>query len=57
MTKEVEEYAYAINVEPLQTVYVDWTNAIVESNDARSTIPQIEYFRIDNENNIYIKEK
>lgn len=57
MTKEVEEYAYAINVEPLQTVYVDWTKAIVESNNARSTIPQIEYFRIDNENNIYIKEK
>jgi len=56
MTKEIEKYFYAINVEPLRTFHVDWTKAIVESNNARSTIPQIEYFRIDNENNVYVKE-
>lgn len=57
MTEEIEKYVYAVNVEPIRTFHVDWTKAIVESNNARSTIPQIEYFRIDNENNIYIKEK
>ena len=56
MTKEIEKYFYAINVERLRTFHVDWTKAIVESNNARSTIPQIEYFRIDNENNVYVKE-
>lgn len=57
MTKEIEKYFYAVNVEPIRTYHVDWTKAIVESNNARSTIPQIEYFRIDNENNVYVKEK
>lgn len=57
MTKEIEKYVYAVNVEPIRTYHVDWTKAIVESNNARSTIPQIEYFRIDNDKNVYIKEK
>lgn len=57
MTEKIENYSYAINVEPVQTYHVDWTKAIVESNNARSTIPQIEYFRIDNNNNVYVKEK
>lgn len=57
MTEEIEKYVYAINVEPIKTFKVDWTKAIVESNNARSTIPQIEYFRIDNDNNVYVKEK
>jgi len=56
-TTEIEKYIYAVNVEPIKTFYVDWAKAIVESNKARSIIPQIEHFRIDNENNIYIKEK
>lgn len=57
LTEEIEKYVYAVNVEPIRTYYVDWTKAIVESNNSRSPIPQIEYFRIDSENNIYIKEK
>lgn len=57
MTKEIEKYFYAVNVEPIRTFHVDWTKAIVESNNARSTIPQIEYFRTDNDNNVYVKEK
>ena len=57
MTEEIEKYVYAVNVEPIRTYHVDWTKAIVESNNARSTIPQIEYFRIDNDKNVYIKEK
>ena len=57
MTKEIEKYFYAVNVEPIRTYHIDWTKAIVESNNARSTITQIEYFRIDNENNVYVKEK
>lgn len=57
MTKEIEKYFYAVNVEPIRTYHVDWTKAIVESNNARSTIPQVEFFRIDNDNNIYVKEK
>ena len=57
MTEEIEKYVYAVNVEPIRTYHVDWTKAIVESNNARSTIPQIEYFRIDNDDNVYIKEK
>ena len=57
MTEEIEKYVYAVNVEPIRTYHVDWTKAIVESNNARSTIPQVEFFRIDNDNNIYVKEK
>ena len=57
MTEEIEKYVYAVNVEPIRTYHVDWTKAIVESNNAHSTIPQIEYFRIDNDDNVYIKEK
>lgn len=57
MTEEIEKYFYAVNVEPIKTFHVDWTKAIVESNNARSTIPQIEHFRIDHDNNVYVKEK
>lgn len=57
MTKEIEEYSYVISLEPIHTFYVNWEKAIVESNNSRNTIPQIELFRIDNQNNVYIKEK
>lgn len=56
MTKEIEKYSYVITLEPIRSFYVNWENAIVESNNSRSVIPKIEYFRIDNENNVYIKE-
>ena len=52
----MDKYIYAIAVEPVYTYFVDWTQAIVESNNARSPIAQIEYFRTDDENNVYIKE-
>lgn len=56
LTPEIEKYIYAINIEPVQTYFVDWTKAIVESNNAHSPIAQVEYFRTDNDNNVYIKE-
>ena len=56
LTPEVEKYTYAVSIEPLHTYYVDWTKAIVESNNAHSPIVQIECFKIDNEDNVYIKE-
>lgn len=56
LTPEIEKYIYAINIEPVQSYFVDWTKAIVESNNAHSPITQIEYFRTDNELNVYIKE-
>lgn len=56
-TKEIEEYSYVISLEPIKTFYVNWEKAIVESNNSRNTIPQIEYFRIDNEKSVYIKER
>ncbi len=56
LTTEIEKYLYSIKVEPLRTFYVDWTKAIVESNNARIPITQIEYFRTDNDDNVYIKE-
>lgn len=57
MTKEIEKYSYVISLEPVQTFYVNWEKAIVESNKSRSTIPQIEFFRVDIQNNVYIKER
>lgn len=51
-----DKYVYGIGVEPVYTYFVDWTQAIVESNNARSPIAQIEYFRTDDKNNVYIKE-
>lgn len=57
LTPQIEEYCYCISVEPITTLKVDWTCAIVEENKHHNQTPQIEYFRIDNENNIYIKEK
>ena len=56
LTEEIEKYIYVINIEPIYTYFVDWTKAIVESNNARSPITQIEYFRTDNDCNVYIKE-
>lgn len=56
LTPEIEKYTYAVRIEPIHTYYVDWTKAIVESNNAHSPIVQIEYFRIDNDDNVYIKE-
>lgn len=57
LTEEIEKYSYVIRLEPIMSYYVNWENAIVENNNSRSPIPQIEYFKIDNENNVYIKEK
>lgn len=56
LTPEVEKYTYAVSIEPMHTYYVDWTKAVVESNNAHSPIIQIEYFRTDNDHNVYIKE-
>lgn len=56
LTPEVEKYTYAVSIEPIHTYYVDWTKAIVESNNAHSPITQIEYFRTDNDRNVYVKE-
>ena len=56
LTEEIEKYSYVITLEPIRTFYVNWENAIVESNNSRSAVPKINYFRIDNENNVYIKE-
>lgn len=56
-TKEIEKYAYAIRVEPVQTYYVDFSMAKIESNNANKIVPNIECFRTDNDRNVYIKEK
>lgn len=56
LTEKIEKYFYAVSIEPLHTYFVDWTKAIVESNNARSPITQIDYFRTDNDGNVYIKE-
>ena len=56
LTPEVEKYTYAVSIEPMHTYYVDWTKAVVESNNAHSPITQIEYFRTDNDHNVYVKE-
>ncbi len=56
-TIEIEKYMYTIRVEPIQTYYVDPEEAIVEYGYSKHSIPQIEYFRIDNDNNVYIKER
>ena len=56
MTEEIEKYYYAINIEPITTYFVDWKKANVEQNGHNRAIPQIEYFRVDNEQNVYIKE-
>ena len=57
VTNEIEKYMYAIKVEPIQTYYVNYSAAKIESNNANKKTPNIEYFRIDNDRNIYIKEK
>ena len=57
MTEEIEKYFYAVKIEPIRTYNVDWTKAIVEANKACSAIPQIEYFRIDKDDYVYVKEK
>lgn len=56
LTPEVERYAYVVSIEPLSVFYVDWTQGIVTSNNSNSTIPQIEYFKTDNDNNVSYKE-
>ena len=56
-TEEIEKYSYAIRAEPVQTYYVDFSAAKIESNNANKSVPNIEYFRTDNDLNIYIKEK
>lgn len=56
MTEEVEKYFYSIRIEPLNTYHVDWKKAKIEHNEYNRPIPQIEYFRIDNDQNVYIKE-
>ena len=56
LTPEIEEYTYTVNIEPIQTFYVDWSKGIVTSNNNNHPIPQIEYFRTDNDNNVFYKE-
>lgn len=56
LTPEVERYAYVVSIEPISVFYVDWTQGIVTSNNSNSTIPQIEYFKTDNDNNVSYKE-
>ena len=56
-TEEIEKYTYAISLEPIRTFYVNRESAIVESNNSRSAVPQIEYFKVDNDSNVFIKEK
>ena len=55
-TEEVERYYYSISIEPITTYYVDWKKADVEHNEYNKSIPKMEYFRVDNEQNVYIKE-
>lgn len=55
-TAEVEKYAYAIRIEPIHTFHVDHTKAVVEHNAAGVSIPRMEYFRIDNDGNVCMKE-
>jgi hypothetical protein len=52
----VLRYMYAINVEPLVTYRVDASKAQVILNDDHRQVPKFECFRIDVENNIYVKE-
>lgn len=56
MTEEIERYYYSISIEPVTTYYVDWKKANIEQNTHNKSIPQIEYFRVDNDQNVYIKE-
>ncbi len=53
-TKELN-YAYAINIEPIYTYYVDWKKCKIEGV-YNNEIPKFEYFRFDSENNVYFKE-
>lgn len=55
-TEEVESYYYSISIEPITTYYVDWKKADVEHNEYNKSIPKMEYFRVDNDQNVYIKE-
>ena len=55
-TEEVERYYYSISIEPITTYYVDWKKADVEHNEYNKSIPKMEYFRVDNDQNVYIKE-
>lgn len=56
LTPEIEKYGFVVRVEPIRTFYIDWTKGVVSSNKSNSPIPQIEYFRIDNDNNVFYKE-
>ena len=56
MTEEIEKYFYSISIEPITTYHVDWKEAEVEHNANNKRIPQIEYFRVDNDMNVYFKE-
>ena len=50
-------YIYALSVEPISTFRVNWNEATVEKNVTDCPIPKIEYFRFDNEENVYLKEE
>lgn len=56
MTEEVEKYFYSISIEPVTTYHVDWKKADVEHNEYNKSIPKMVYFRVDNDQNVYIKE-
>ena len=55
-TEEVERYYYSISIEPITTYHVNWKQAEVEHNEYNKLIPKMEYFRVDNDQNVYIKE-
>ena len=56
VSTKVLKYAYAVNVEPLVTYRVDVSRATVIQNDYQREVPKFEYFRLDNDKNVYVKE-
>ena len=52
-----QTYSTVISLEPVTTYHVDPNKIVVEYNKYGSDIPNISYFRVDNDNNVYIKEK
>ena len=50
-------YSTIISVEPITTYHVDHQKLFVDYNKYDLDIPIISYFRLDNDNNVYVKEK
>lgn len=51
-----DTYDYIVSVEPLSYYPVKYTEAIAEHNPSNSPVPQILHFKVDNNENIIIKE-